>query len=87
MVLNKATDLILFIGTFEQQCVVIKCMLQSSHLEYHTNTIGIDRSSFSMSSFEHRFMNNIKMIYQRAGKCDDQQNLKDIIEAALLYNT
>ena len=29
-------------------------------------------------------MNNIKNIYQHAGKCDDQQNLKDIIEAAIL---
>ena len=29
-------------------------------------------------------MNNIKEIYQHAGKFDDQQNLKDIIEAAIL---
>ena len=29
-------------------------------------------------------MNNIKKIYQHAGKCDDQQNLKDIIDAAIL---
>ena len=29
-------------------------------------------------------MNNIKKIYQNAGKCDDQQKLKDIIDAALL---
>ena len=29
-------------------------------------------------------MNNIKIIYQHAGKCDDQQNLKDIIDAAIL---
>ena len=29
-------------------------------------------------------MNNIKKIYQHAGKSDDQQNFKDIIEAALL---
>ena len=29
-------------------------------------------------------MNNIKNIYQHAGKCDYQQNLKDILEAALL---
>ena len=29
-------------------------------------------------------MKNIKNIYQHAGKCDDQQNLKDILEAALL---
>ena len=46
--------------------------------------IGIEQSSFTRSSFEHRFMNNIKKIYQHAGKCDDQQNLKDIIDAAVL---
>ena len=47
-------------------------------------TIGIDRSTFNMSTFEHRCMNNIKNIYQHADKCDDQQNLKDIIDAAIL---
>ena len=47
-------------------------------------TIGIDQSSFARSSFEHRCMNNIKKIYQHAGKCDDQQNLKNIIDAAIL---
>ena len=29
-------------------------------------------------------MKNIKKIYQHAGKCDDQQNIKDIIDAAIL---
>ena len=29
-------------------------------------------------------MNNIKKIDQHAGKCDDQQKLKDILEATLL---
>ena len=29
-------------------------------------------------------MNNIKNIYQHAGKCDDKKNLKNILEAALL---
>ena len=29
-------------------------------------------------------MNNIKNIYQHAGKCDDQQNLKDIIDADMV---
>ena len=29
-------------------------------------------------------MNNIKNIYQHTGKCDDQQNLKDIIDAAII---
>ena len=47
-------------------------------------TIGIDQSSIARSSFEHRCMNNIKKIYQHAGKCDDQQNLKHIIYAAIL---
>ena len=60
-------------------------MLQSSRLKDHIDTIGIDQSSFNMSTFEHRFMNNIKNIYQHAGKFDYQQNLKDILETALLY--
>ena len=60
-------------------------MLQSSRLEDHMKTIGIDQSSFTRSSFEHICMNNIKNIYQHAGKCDDQQNIKDIIDTAILY--
>ena len=42
-VLNEAIDSILSINTFEQHCVVIKCMLQSSRLEDHMKTIGIDQ--------------------------------------------
>ena len=83
-VLNKAIYSILSIDTFEQQFVVIKCVLQSSRLDDHMKTFGIDQSSFTRSSFEHRCMNNIKNVYQHAGKCDDQQNLKDIIDAAIL---
>ena len=83
-VLNKAIDSSLSINIFEKQCVVIKYMLQSSRLEDHMKTIGIDLSSFTRSSFEHRCMNNIKKIYQHAGKCYDQQNLQDIIDADIL---
>ena len=64
--------------------MVIKYLLQSSRLGNHMKTIGIDQTSFARSSFEHRCMNNIKKIYQHAGKCDDQQNLKYIIDAAIL---
>ena len=60
-------------------------MLQSSRLKDNIKTIGINQSSFTRSSFEHRCMNNIKNIYQHAGKCDDQKNLMDIQEASLLY--
>ena len=59
-------------------------MLQPSCLEDHMKTIGIDQSSFTRSSFEHRCMNNIKYIYQNPGKCYGKQNLKDIIDAAVL---
>ena len=47
-------------------------------------TIGIDQSLCTKSYFEHKFMNKIKNIYQHAGKCDDQKNLKDIIDAAMV---
>ena len=62
-------------------------MFQSSRIKDHMKTIGTDQSSFTMSSFEHKCTNNIKNIYQHAGKCDDQQKLKDIIESALLSTT
>ena len=61
-------------------------MLQSSCLEYHMETIGIDQSLLTRSSFEHKCMNNINKIYQHAGKCDDQQNLKDVLYAAMVSN-
>ena len=75
-VLKKVIYSILSIDTFEPQCVVIKCMLQSSHPEDHMKTIGIEQSSFTRSSFEHRCMKKIKNIYQHAGKCDDKKTSK-----------
>ena len=48
--------------------------------------IGIDQSLFNMYSYEHKCMNNIKKIYQHAGKCYDQQNLKDILDDAMVSN-
>ena len=59
-------------------------MLQSSRLEDHMKTIGIDQSLYTKSSFEHICMNNINNIYQHAGKCDDQQNIKDIIDSDMV---
>ena len=82
--MNKAIDSILSTDTFEQKCVMIEGMLQSPRLEYHMKTIGIDQSLCNRSSFEHKFLNNIKNIYQHAVKCNDQQNLQDIIDAAMV---
>ena len=59
-------------------------MLQSSRHQDHMNTIGIDQTSLTGSSYYHRCMNNINKIYQHVGKCDDQQNLKDVIDAVIL---
>ena len=47
-------------------------------------TIGIDQLLCKRSSLKHNCLNNIKNIYQHAGKCDDQQKLKDIIDAAMV---
>ena len=49
------------------------------------NTFFIGQSLINMPSVEHKCLNNIKKIYQHAGKCDDQQNLKDMIDAAMAF--
>ena len=61
-------------------------MLQSSRLEDHMKTICIDQSLCISYYFEHKYMNNIKKIYQHASKCDDQQNLKDVLDASVVSN-
>ena len=82
--MNKAIDYILSIEKFEQQSVVIKGILQASRLEEHMKTIGIEQSLCTRSSFEHKCLNKIKNIYQHASKCDDRQNLKDILDADMV---
>ena len=77
--MNKVIDYVLSIHTFEQQCVVIKSMLQSPRLKYHVQTIGIDPSISNNTIYEHKCLENIKNLYKQAGKCDGQQQFKDII--------
>ena len=80
--MTKVINSILSNDTFKQKCVVLKVMLQSPRLEDHMETIGIDQSLSNRPSVEHKYLKNIKTIYQHAGKCDDQQNLKDILDTA-----
>ena len=47
-------------------------------------TIGVDQSLYKSSSIGHKCLNNIKKIYQHTGKFDEQHNLKDIIDAAMV---
>ena len=61
---------------------MIKVVLQSPRPEYHMNNISIDQSLCNSSSLEQKCLDNIKEIYQHAGKCDNQQNLKGVLYAA-----
>ena len=83
-IINKAIDYTLYIDTFEQKCVVIKGLLKSPRLEDHMNTIGIDQPLCNRSSFEHKCFDNIKKIYQHSDKCEDQQNIKDILDVSMV---
>ena len=42
-IMTKLIDSVLSIDTFEQQCVVLKGMLQSPCIKYHVQNIGIDQ--------------------------------------------
>ena len=75
-----------FIDTFEQQCVVLKVLLQSPRIKDHMRTIGIDQSLINSALFEHMCLQNIKKLHKYTGKCDYQQQLKEIIEDAMVSN-
>ena len=70
--------------TFEQQCAVLKVMFQSPWLKDHVHTIGIDQFLRNNTIYEQKCLENIKILYKQAGKCDDQQQFKDIREAAMV---
>ena len=84
MMMTKVVYYVLLVCTFEQQCVVLKGMLQSLCLKDHVQTIGIEKSLSNNSLYEHKYLENIKKLYKHAGKCDDQQQFKDILEASMV---
>ena len=43
-IMTKVIDSVIFIDTFEQQCVMLKAMLQSLRLKDHVHNIGIEQS-------------------------------------------
>ena len=85
--MTKVVDSVLSIDTFEQQYVVLKVMLQSPWLKDHVQTIGIDQYLINNDLYEHIFLENIKKLYKQAGKCENQQQFKDIIEADMVYTS
>ena len=78
---------VISIDTFEKQCIVLKGMLQSIRLKDHVHTIGIDQYLSNNAVYAHKFLENIKKLYKKSGKCDDQQQFKDILEAAMVSTT
>ena len=84
---TKVIDYFLLIHTLEQQSDVIKGMLQSPCLKDHVKTIGIDQSLSKNAIFEQKCLQNINKLYKHAGKCDNQQKFKDILEAAMVSTT
>ena len=75
------------IDTFEKQCVMLKGMFESPRLKDHVHTIGIGPFLINNTIYEHKCLENIKKLYEQAGKCDDQQQFKDILEDAMVSNT
>ena len=86
-IITKVIDFVISINKFEQQCVVLKGMLQSPRIKYHMKTIGIDQLLSHGALFEHTCLQNIKILYKCDGKCDDQQQFKYILEVAMVYTS
>ena len=55
-------------------------------MKYHVRTIGIDPSLSNNTIYEQKCLENIKTLYKQAGKFDDYQKCKDILEADMVSN-
>ena len=62
-IMTNVIDSVLSMDKFEQQCVVLKDMLQSPRLKVHVHTIDIDQSLSNNSIYEHKCLENIKKLY------------------------
>ena len=81
---TKVNDYIISIYTIEQKCVVLKFILQSPRLKDRVQTIGIYQSLSNNDIYEHKCLENIKILYKKSGKCDNQKQFKDILESAMI---
>ena len=77
-------DSVLSIGTFEQKYVVLKCMLKLPCPKNNVKTIGIDQSLRNNALYEHKCIENTNNLYKHAGKCNNQKQLKDILESSMV---
>ena len=85
---DKSRSLIKFlkeifgIDSFEQK-INIK-VLQSKQTKQYMVSIGVYKSFINSALYGHRCLKNTKNLYKTAGKCDDQNQYKTIIEAAMV---
>ena len=49
--------------------------------------IGIDKSLSNNDLYEHKCIQNINKLYKRSGKCDNQQQLKYILDADMVSSS
>ena len=61
-IMTKVIDYVLSIDTFEQQCVVLKCMLQSPRLKYHVHTICIVQYLDNNDIYEHKCLQTPRIL-------------------------
>ena len=55
-IITKVIDSVLSIDTFEQQCFMLKNVLQSPRLKDHVHTIGIHPSLINNAIYEHKYL-------------------------------
>ena len=59
--------------------------MKSPRLKYHIDNIGIYQYLSNNYLYENKHLEKIKKLYNHAGKCDNQQQLKYILEYAIVY--
>ena len=75
-IMTKVIDSVLSIDTFEQQCVVLKVMLQSTRLKDHVQTIGIDQYLSNNAIYEHKCLEIIKKYTNKLVSVTTRKNSK-----------
>ena len=78
--MTKVIYYIFSIDTFEQQFSVLKGMLQSPRIKDHMKTIGINQSVRNRASFEHKYLNNIKIYINILVSVVTNKNLKILLK-------
>ena len=82
--MTKVIDSVILIDTFEQQYIVLKGILKPLRLNDHVQTISIDQSLSKNAIYEHKYLEYTRTLYKQASNCDNQQQFKDILEAAMV---